>query len=95
MVNQAALFNPGNRQDWRRFLTNFSSEELFGIFLIIGEMTPFYFDDVRPLFREMGVPVFGGIFPGIIFGNSWYREGILGCGIKYPVSVSKAPSAWE
>ncbi len=87
MVNQAALFNPGNRQDWRRFLTNFSSKELFGIFLIIGEMTPFHFDDVRPLFREMGVPVFGGIFPGIIFGNSWYREGILGCGIKYPVSV--------
>lgn len=87
MFGRAAHFNPTNRQDWRQFLTSLRSKELYGIFLMVSEMTPFDFDDVRPVFREMGVPVFGGVFPGIIYGDSWYREGITGCGIERPVSV--------
>lgn len=87
MFGQVASFNPGDLTDWRRFLISLRSDDLCGIFLMVGEMAAFDFDDVSPLFREMGVPVFGGVFPGVVYGDSWYRERVLGCGIVRPVSV--------
>ncbi|MFZ5651987.1 MAG: FIST signal transduction protein [Bacillota bacterium] len=87
MFGQVASFHPGDMTDWRRFLTSLHSDDLCGIFLMVGEKAAFVFDEVSPLFKEMGVPVFGGVFPGVVYGDSWYREGVLGCGIVRPVSM--------
>lgn len=81
------LFNGGNRGRWKEFLASLRREGDYGIFLMIGEATPFHFDELQPLFKEAGVPVFGGIFPGIVYESSWQKKGVLGCSIERPVFV--------
>lgn len=54
---------------------------------MVSEMTTFDFENVSPLFKEIGVPVFGGVFPGVIYGDSWYKEGVVGCSIRRPFSL--------
>lgn len=87
MFGRVVFWKPRNREDWKRVLTSLSGKDLCGIFLLVGEMTPWDFQEIRPLFKELGVPVFGGVFPGIIYGGSWYTEGVLGCAVERPVSV--------
>lgn len=88
MIKRVSLFNPRNRQDWKDLLTGLCIEGPGAILLMVAEMTAFDYEEIRPLFKETGVPVMGGVFPGIIYGDSWYSEGIIGCGIQRPVTTN-------
>lgn len=87
MIGQVDIFNPVSSQDWKHFLTNLCGKDSQGIFLMVGENTSFDFEAVSPLFKELGVPVFGGVFPGVIYENTWHGEGVVGCSIIRPVSL--------
>jgi len=87
VFGQVIFFEPKNYRDWSRSLKNLCTKGLFGILLLVGERAPFDFHEISPLFKELGVPVFGGVFPGVIYGDSWYRDGILGCSIERPITA--------
>lgn len=87
MFGKVALFDGKEEAGWGPFLESLRREGIHGIFLMVGEATPFSFDHIRPLFAEAGIPVFGGIFPGVIFGESWHKQGVVGCAIDCPISL--------
>lgn len=87
MIGRVEFFNPGSYQDWSYFLTNLGGKGSHGIFLMVGENTSFDFEVLSPLFKEINVPVFGGVFPGVIYENVWHKEGIVGCSIICPISL--------
>ncbi|CCO07297.1 FIST C-terminal domain-containing protein [Desulforamulus hydrothermalis] len=85
MLAKAVYFKPTDFYDWFAFFNNLQGEGTCGIFLMVAEHTPFDYEMLRPLFNEAGVPVFGGIFPGVIYEDNWYTEGVVGCSIEQPI----------
>ncbi|MBC7339498.1 MAG: FIST C-terminal domain-containing protein [Firmicutes bacterium] len=92
MFAQAAI-RPGPDVDWEEFLTGFRGAP--GIMLMVAEETPFEFGRVAPLLRELDAEVFGGIFPGVIFGDRWYRSGAVACAFTHPVRLLRLSSLGE
>lgn len=87
MFGKIAIGDLRDKNEWKQFMAGLPGKSTHGIFLMIGQEAPFYFDEVQPLFKEMGIPVFGGVFPGIISETSWHKDKVLGCAIEHPVSL--------
>ncbi|GAB6157271.1 FIST N-terminal domain-containing protein [Desulfotomaculum varum] len=85
MLAKTVYFNPTDFNDWFIFLNKLQGESTCGIFLMVADNTPFDYEMLRPLFNEAGVPVFGGIFPGVIYEDNCYTEGVVGCSIEQPI----------
>ncbi|MEW6547568.1 MAG: FIST C-terminal domain-containing protein [Bacillota bacterium] len=92
MFGQARM-HPGPQVDWEQFLAGFHGAR--GIMLMVAEETAFEFGQVAPLLRELDTDVFGGIFPGVIFGDRWYRSGAVACAFTDPVRVARLTSLTE
>lgn len=85
MISKAAYFKPAGPESWFNFLKDMQLEGTGGFFLMIAENTVFDYKMLRPLFKEFAVPIFGGIFPGVIYEDIHYSEGVVGCSIEQPI----------
>lgn len=88
MIERERLGTPQSAGEWHRYLADLKTDTAKGIFLMIGEETPFNFGWIKPILEEIDIPVFGGIFPGIICDGTWYKQGVLGCSILCPLKVT-------
>lgn len=92
MISKAAFFKPSGPESWYNFITDLQSEGTCGFFLMVAENTPFDFKMLHPLFKEFAIPVFGGIFPGVIYEDVHYSEGVVGCSIEQPIVLEVVKS---
>jgi hypothetical protein len=72
---------------WQSFLKELSKDNAKGILLFVGEETPFDYKQLQPLLKTMDIEVWGGIFPEVIYNGSLYKQGVVGCAFKSPVSI--------
>ncbi|MTI79727.1 MAG: histidine kinase [Firmicutes bacterium] len=87
MINKVSYFKPAGLNSWETFLENLYSDNTQGIFLMVAEETEFIYQMLQPLFRQYNIPIFGGIFPGVIYEDCHYTEGVVGCAIGCPMNL--------
>lgn len=92
MISKAVFFKPSGLESWRSFLNDLQVEGTCGILLMVAENTLFDYEMLRPLFKDFDVLVFGGIFPGVIFEDVHYTEGVVGCSIEQPILLDVVKS---
>ncbi|AQS58914.1 FIST signal transduction protein [Desulforamulus ferrireducens] len=92
MISKAAFCKPSGLESWRNFLNGLQEESTHGIFLMVAENTFFDYTILQPLFKEYKTLIFGGIFPGVIFEDDYYIEGVIGCSIGQPIHLEAIQS---
>ncbi len=85
---QKINFYDGNElKGWHVFLEELSQNNAKGILLFVAEETPFDFKHVKPLLKKLKIPVWGGVFPEVIYNGSMFKQGVVGCAFRSPVSI--------
>lgn len=85
---QKIKFYDGQEPDGGQpFLEELSKDDAKGILLFVGEETPFDYNRLQPLLKTMDICVWGGIFAEVIYDGSPYKQGVVGCAFKSPVSI--------
>lgn len=92
MISKAVFCASTTLESWRSFLSDLLVEGTQGILLLVGEHTQFDYERLRPLFQEYDVPIFGGVFPGLIYEDVLYAEGVVGCSISQPILLEVIPA---
>lgn len=85
---QKIKFSDGQEPEgWQPFLKELSKDNAKGILLFVGEETPFDYKQLQPLLQTMDIEVWGAMFPEVIYNDSLYKQGVVGCAFKSPVSI--------
>ncbi len=87
MFQKIKFFNGKDLKGWHPFLKDFCEDNATGILLFVAEETPFNYKKIQPLFKEMKIAVWGGIFPKVIYEGLVYEQGVVGCALRSPVSI--------
>jgi len=89
-----ALFDKSGKQDeFKKLLSQLDSrEEITAILVLTCDENQFQKNDMDPILRQTEKPVFGGIFPQIIYEAQTYAKGTLLVGLTVPVHLSIVPS---
>lgn len=87
MFKKVKFFSGKELEEWQPFLKELSKDNAKGILLFVGEETPFDYEKIQPLLKEMKIEVWGGIFPEVIYNGSVYKQGVVGCAFKASVSI--------
>lgn len=71
------------------YLNNINDNDSFkALAVIIAEKTSIHFDDLNKTLSTVNKPVFGGVFPELIYNSERYNEGVMFLEINYSVSPS-------
>ena len=87
MFQKVKFYDGREPEGWQPFLKELSNDNAKGILLFVGEETPFDYKQLQPLLKTMDIEVWGGIFPEVIYDGSLYKQGVVGCAFKSPVSI--------
>ena len=87
MFQKIKFYDGQEPEGWQPFLKELCKDHAKGILLFVGEETPFDYKQIQPLLKKMGVEVWGCIFPEVIYNGSLYKQGVVGCAFKSPVSI--------
>ncbi|RKZ08121.1 histidine kinase [Candidatus Fermentibacteria bacterium] len=87
MFQKIKFYDGQELEGWQPFLKELCKDNAKGIFLLVGEETPFDYKHLQPLLKKMDICVWGGIFPEVIYNGSQYKQGVVGCAFQSPVSV--------
>ena len=87
MFQKIKFYDGQDLEGWQPFLKELSKDNAKGILLFVGEKTPFDYKQLQPLLKTMDIEVWGGIFPEVIYDGSLYKQGVVGCAFKSPVSI--------
>ncbi len=87
MFQKVKFYNGKNLKGWLQFLEELSKDNATGILLFIAEETPFDYKKIQPLLKKMKTIVVGGVFPAVIYDGSLYKQGVVGCAFKSPISI--------
>lgn len=87
MFQKVKFYNGKNLKGWLQFLEELSKDNATGILLFIAEETPFNYKKIQPLLKKMKTIVVGGVFPAVIYDGSLYKQGVVGCAFKSPISI--------
>lgn len=87
MFKKIEFFDGKKIEGWQPFLNELSKDNATGILLLVAEETKFDYEKIQPLLKKMEILVWGGIFPEVIYNGSRYKQGIVGCAFKSPVSI--------
>lgn len=87
MFQKVKFFRGRELAGWRPFLEELSKDSATGILLFVAEETPFDYEQIQPLLKEMKLVVWGGIFPAVIYDGSPHKQGVVGCALKSPISI--------
>ena len=87
MFSKVNFFDGKDFQSWKVFLNDLCKDEPTGVLLLVAEETPFDFNQLQPLFKEIKTEVCGCIFPEVIYNGLRYKQGVIGCSFNAPVTV--------
>lgn len=87
MFQKIKFYDGKKPEGWQPFLKELSKDNAKGILLFVGEETPFDHKQLQPILKGMDIEVWGGIFPEVIYNGSLYKQGVVGCAFKSPVSI--------
>ncbi len=87
MFQKIKFFDGQELKGWQPFLKELSKDDAEGILLFVGEETPFDYKKLQPLLETIDIEVCGGIFPEVIYNDSLYKQGVVGCAFQSPVSI--------
>jgi hypothetical protein len=87
MFQKIKFYDGQELEGWQPFLKELSKDNAKGILLFVGEETPFDYKQLQPILKTMDIEVWGGIFPEVIYNGSLYKQGVVGCAFKSPVSI--------
>jgi hypothetical protein len=87
MFQKVNFFDGKELNGWQVFLEELSKDNAKGIILFVAEETPFNFKQIKPLLKKLKITVWGGIFPEVIYNGSMFRQGVVGCTFRSPVSI--------
>ncbi len=87
IFKKVKFFDGKNLKGWRLFIEQLCEDDPRGILLFVAEETPFDYTKIQPLLKKTRVIVWGGIFPEVIFEDSSYKKGVVGCSIQSSVSI--------
>jgi len=87
MFQKIKFYDGQEPEGWQPFLDELSKDNAKGILLFVGEETPFDYKQLQPLLKKLDIEVWGGIFPGVIYNGSLYKQGVVGCAFHSPVSI--------
>ncbi|MCD4653021.1 FIST C-terminal domain-containing protein [bacterium] len=74
-------------EGWQPLLKQLSKDNTQGILLFVGAETPFDYKQIQPLLKKMDIEVMGAVFPEVIYNGSLYKQGVVGCAFRSPVSI--------
>jgi hypothetical protein len=87
MFQKIEFYDGQEPEGWEPFLKELSKDNAKGILLFVGEETLFDYQRLQPLLKKMDIEVWGCIFPEVIYDGSLYKQGVVGCAFKSPVSI--------
>ena len=87
MFQKIEFYDGQELEGWEPFLRELSKDNTKGILLFVGEETPFDYKQLQPILKTMGIEVWGGIFPEVIYNGFLYKQGVVGCAFQSPVSI--------
>jgi len=87
MFQKIKFYDGQELEGWQSFLKELSKDNAKGIILFVGEETPFDYKQLQPILKTMDIEVWGGIFPEVIYNGLLYKQGVVGCAFKSPVSI--------
>ncbi|MCK4666604.1 FIST C-terminal domain-containing protein [Candidatus Dependentiae bacterium] len=87
MFQKIKFYNGQDPAGWQPFLNDLSKDNAKGILLFVGEETPFDYKQLQPILKALDIEVWGCITPEVIYNGSLYKQGVVGCAFKSPVSV--------
>lgn len=87
MFKNIKFFEGKEIKGWQSFLEELSKDNATAILLFVAEGTPFDYNKIQPLFKNMKILVWGGIFPEVLYNGSRYRQGVVGCAFRSLVSI--------
>ena len=86
-LKKVKFFGGKNLKGWKLFIEELCEDNPKGILLFVAEETPFDYKKIQPLLKKTKVIVWGGIFPEVIFEDSSYKKGVVGCSLQSLVSI--------
>ncbi|HAZ31579.1 MAG TPA: hypothetical protein DCY61_02595 [Dehalococcoidia bacterium] len=87
MFKKVEFFSGKELSGWQPFLKELSEDNTRGILLFVAEETPFDYQRIQPLLKELKIEVWGGVFPQVIYDGSLYKQGVVGCTLRSPISI--------
>lgn len=87
MFKKIIFFDGEDYQSWKAFLSNLCEDKPSGVLIFVAEETPFDYEKIQPLLKEIQTEVWGCVFPEVIYKNSRYKSGVVGCTFEAPVSA--------
>ncbi len=87
IFKKVKFFDGKNLKGWELFIEELCENNPNGILLFVAEETPFNYKKIQPLLKKTKIIVWGGIFPEVIFEDSSYKKGVVGCSIQSLVSI--------
>jgi len=87
IFQKVKFFNGKNLEGLKLFIEDLCKDNPKGILLFVAEETPFDYKKIYSFLKKAKVTVFGGIFPEVIFEESSYKKGVVGCSIQSLVTI--------
>ena len=87
MFQKVNFFNGQDPRGWETFLKNLCKDKPSGVLLLMAEETPFNYEKIQPLLKELKTEICGCVFPEVIFDGLRYKQGVVGCAFKAPVML--------
>ncbi len=87
MFKKIEFFEGKKVKGWKPFLNELGKDNATGILLLVAEEIKFDYEKIQPLLKKMKIPVWGGIFPEVIYNGSRFKQGVVGCSFKSSVSL--------
>lgn len=87
MFKKLIFFDGKDFKGWKSFLSNLCKDKPSGVLIFMAEETPFDYKKIQPLLKETQTEVWGCVFPEVIYKDSRYKCGVVGCTFKAPVSA--------
>ena len=87
MFESVIFYGGGDPKGLEAFFNQLPRGNTNGILLLVGEDTPFDYNEIQPILQQLPGKTFGGIFPEVIYQGKLYKNGVIACTFLSPVSI--------